>query len=164
MAAAVRTVEPSRYSFVTRPDLSDIPRFAELKQYWDRKRGARAMPTRADVDPAELREHLGWLYLIDVLPDLTDFRYRLLGSHMTEAYGRDSTGKTVSELYQESHPDYYQALMTLYRTVARDVVVARGQGSLHIVDKSYRGYDAVYLPLDRGDGTVATILAELQLR
>jgi hypothetical protein len=164
MTLAAQSVEPSGFSFVIEPDFSETPRLRDLKRYWDFKRGARKMPMRADIDPTELRDHLGWLYIIEVPRDLSDFRYRLLGSRITEAYGRDSTGKTVREIYGADHPDYCEALLMLYRTVARDAVVAKGRGSLSIVHKPFRGYDAIYLPLDRGDGTVGMILAEIQLR
>jgi len=86
------------YFSVLNPDLSDSPRFLDLKAYWDRKRGSRAMPVRADIDPLDLRTHLGSLVLIDVLPGMTDFGMRLIGSTIVEALGRDSTGKLLSPL------------------------------------------------------------------
>jgi hypothetical protein len=164
MPSASHTIELSRLDFVISPDLRDKPLLLDLKRYWDHKRGPRKMPTRADIDPLELSKHLGWLYLIDVFPDLSDFRYRLLGSHITEAYGRDSTGKTVREVYREENPEYCEAVLALYRMIARDAVVALGQGSLTVVAKPFREYDALYLPLDRGDGSVGIILAEMLFR
>jgi hypothetical protein len=133
-----------------------------LKQYWDAKRGARRMPARADIDPADLRMHLGWLELVDVLPDCSDFRFRLLGTRINEAFGRDVTGKLVTELYAEKDPDYCAVFLSHFRTVARDCAVVYGHGSLSIVGKPFRSYDSVSLPLDRGDGTVGMILSELQ--
>src|SRR5690348_16042599 len=81
------------YTYSLIPDISDNKRFVDLKAYWDRKRGARAMPLPKDIAPLELREHLGSLILIDVLPGAVDFRMRLVGTIITAAYGRDSTGK-----------------------------------------------------------------------
>ncbi len=100
------------YSSVFDPDLSDNPRFVELKAYWDRKRGGRAMPMRADIDPLDLRGHLGSLVLIDVLPGLADFRMRLIGSKIVEAYGRDSTGKLLSALTPARWPEESWAFTT----------------------------------------------------
>ena len=164
MAEPTHLIEPSDFRFVKNPDLSDSPPLREFKRYWDEKRGLRRMPARADIEPIELREHLGWIYLIDVFADLSDFRYRLLGSRITEIYGRDSTGRTVREVYEKDHPDYCRDVLTLYRVVAGEGVPARGQGSLRIVQKPFRGYDALYLPLGRGDRQAEMILAKLQFR
>ncbi|HUJ03619.1 MAG TPA: PAS domain-containing protein, partial [Rhizomicrobium sp.] len=49
------------------PSLAN-PVLSFLKAYWDRKRGERAMPARADIKPAEIKEHLGSIVLVDVLP------------------------------------------------------------------------------------------------
>ncbi|HUK11151.1 MAG TPA: PAS domain-containing protein [Stellaceae bacterium] len=157
------SVELSSINFVIAPYLRDKPQLLDLKRYWDRKRGARRMPTRVDIDPLELPQHLGWLYLIDVSPGLSDFRYRLLGSRITEAYGRDSTGRTVREVHEAENPDYCSAILALYRTIARDAIVAHEQGSLSVAAEQYRQYDVLYLPLDRGDGSVGMILAEMLL-
>jgi hypothetical protein len=41
-------------------------RFRRLYDYWHEKRGTRAMPSRADIDPLELKGVLGWVLLLDV--------------------------------------------------------------------------------------------------
>ena len=145
------------YSSVFDPDLSDNPRFLELKAYWDRKRGARAMPLRSDIDPLELRRHLGSLVLIDVLPGMTDFRMRLIGTRIVETYGRDSTGKLLSSL-KPIDPEWWRFCDGLYRAVAGRAVIARARGNLRMVGRDFRRFDSVLLPLDAG--TVGKILAE----
>ena len=147
------------YSYTLDPDISDNPRFLELKAYWDRKRGSRPMPARGDIDPLELRGHLGSLVLIDVLPGMTDFRMRLVGTTIAEAYGRDSTGKTLLDL-KPADINYWRFCVELYRAVAERKIVARSRGSLRTVGRDYRHFDALLLPLDAGDGTVGRILAE----
>jgi len=147
------------YSGVFDPDLSDNPRFLQLKAYWDRKRGGRAMPMRADIDPLELRGHVGSLVLVDVLPAMTDFRMRLIGSRIVEAYGRDSTGKLLSSL-KAADPDWWRFCDDLYRAIATRSVIARARGTLRMVGRDFRTFDSVLLPLDAGDGSVGMILAE----
>ncbi len=49
-----------------------------LRDYWDSKRAGRIMPSRGDIKPSEMKEHLGWIILQDVLPDYADFRYRVI--------------------------------------------------------------------------------------
>jgi hypothetical protein len=152
-------VQHENYAYTLDPDISDNARFVELKAYWDGKRGTRAMPERRDVDPLELRGHLGSLVLIDVLPGLIDFRMRLIGTNITRVYGRDSTGKAVSEL-KAADPEWWRFCDELYRAVAALRKIARARGTLQMVGKEFRHFDALLLPLDAGDGSVGMILAE----
>lgn len=82
-----------------RPDLSE-PRLAELYAYWDGKRAGRVMPTRADIDPLEMRPWLGHLLLIEIGADRR-FVYRLYGTAFVESFGIDMTGKSVDDLPAE---------------------------------------------------------------
>jgi hypothetical protein len=147
------------YSRVLNPDLSDNPRFLDLRAYWDAKRGTRTMPTRSDIDPLELRKHLGSLVLIDVLPGMTDFRMRLIGSTIVETLGRDSTGKLLSEL-KPADVNWWRFCHDLYSEIAGRAVIARARGNLRMVGRDFRSFDSVLLPLDAGNGTVGMILAE----
>lgn len=147
------------YVYALDPDIADNARFVALKGYWDEKRGARPMPRRADIDPIELRDHLGSLVMIEVLPGRTDFRMRLIGTTIAAAYGRDSTGKLLSEL-KPADPAWWRFCDELYRAVAERAVPARAQGDLRMVGRDYRRFDSLLLPLDAGDGTVGRILAE----
>ena len=147
------------YSSVLNPDLSDNPRLLDLKTYWDVKRGPRAMPARSDIDPLELRRHMGSLVLVDVLPGMTDFRMRLIGSRIVETLGRDSTGKLLSSL-KAADANWWRFCDGLYRAIARRAVTARARGNLRMVGRDFRTFDSVLLPLDAGDGTVGMILAE----
>jgi hypothetical protein len=149
------------YAYVLDPDVSDNATLQDLVAHWQRKRGPRRIPLRADIDPVELRKHVGSLVLIECLPEVDDFRYRLIGTSITQAYGRDSTGKTVRELYSTADAEYCAFLLNLYRTVVARQCLARGSGSLRVVGRDYRHFDTLLLPLDRGDGTVGWILNEV---
>ena len=155
----VHEVVHEKYSYQLDPDLSDNKRFAELKAYWDGKRGARPMPRRADIDPIELRDHLGSLVMIDVLPGAVDFRMRLIGTAIVSFYGRDSTGRLLSEL-KVADPEWWRFCDELYRAVAQQARIARARGTLRMVGKDYRRFEALLLPLDAGNGHVGMIMAE----
>jgi hypothetical protein len=64
-----------------------------LYHYWDRVRGDRPMPARADLRPEELRSLLPHLTLVET--DGDGYRYRLVGTAVAEALGRDLTGTRV---------------------------------------------------------------------
>jgi hypothetical protein len=151
----------SPFTALIDPDISDNPRFQDLVAYWQAKRGERALPLRRDVDPLQLKAHLGSLNIIECLPGLDDFRYRLIGTNIVAAYGRDSTGKTVREIYAVEDPEYCAFLLAVYREVATRQVMARLTVNLRPVNKTYRMADSLLLPLDGGDGSVGFILNEV---
>src|SRR3954471_8865936 len=68
-------------------------------EYWRGKAAGRAMPYRADIDPAELKPVLPALMLVDVVPDPRRFVYRLVGTHEVAGRGRDPTGLSVAEAF-----------------------------------------------------------------
>lgn len=148
----------SPYSYQLDPDLSDEPVFQKLATYWRAKRGDRDLPLRSDVDPLELKPYLGSLNLIDCLPELADFRYRLIGTNIVAAYGRDSTGKTVRDLYAVAEPEYCAFLLDVYRAVATRRTIARLTATLRPVHRDYRLADSLLLPLAGPDGPVSCIL------
>lgn len=69
-------------------------------RYWNEKRGARAMPARADIDPADLVPYLPTIMLVDVRPgrSITGgpvYAYRLVGTAEVAIRGKDPTGQLV---------------------------------------------------------------------
>lgn len=66
-------------------------------EYWNTKRGDRSMPSRADIDPSEIRDLLPGIILVDVAHDPTRLTYRLVGTDEVEARGSDPTGGDVRE-------------------------------------------------------------------
>jgi hypothetical protein len=66
-------------------------------EYWNAKRGDRLMPSRADIDPSEIRDLLPGIILVDVARDPLRLTYRLVGTDEVEARGSDPTGRDVRE-------------------------------------------------------------------
>ncbi len=77
------------------------PKLVRAHDYWQDKRGSRAMPSRTDLHPEEMTEILGSIILLDVSYDPLDFRYALFGSEIAEQYGYDCTGQSVREIQPE---------------------------------------------------------------
>lgn len=59
------------------------------------------VPFRA-LDPLDLKEALGTLVILEASEDFSDFRYRLYGTRVVEAFGKDLTGKSSRTLDTES--------------------------------------------------------------
>ena len=93
-------------------------RLRALFGYWREKRGDRAMPARADLDPLEIPTLLPIVGLVDVLDDGARFRYRLVGTEMVDADGHDPTGRFLDEALPDS--GYADYLIGLFREVTRE--------------------------------------------
>lgn len=111
--------------------------------YWDEKRGGRAMPAFADLDPLEFPWALGNLTLVDVLQAPRRYRYRLVGSRHASKLGMDMTGKLVD--------DFPSAAIRNILTQSYDEAVAAGE-PLHrtrwdVVAGVDHHYEALLLPL-----------------
>ncbi len=89
----------------------DDPDLQLLYEYWRAKRHGRAMPSRADIDPVELPGRL-WpaLVLLDVVRDgeRIRFRYRRVGTQVSEAIGREVTHQFIDEALpaRDGYRDY----------------------------------------------------------
>ncbi|MFC7053783.1 PAS domain-containing protein [Hansschlegelia quercus] len=92
----------------------------ELFGYWNRLRGARAAPERADVDPAEIRSILGDTFILAA--DVAEgFPFRLAGSGVCSVAGRELKNEPFLDLWRG--PDRATLLGSL-ATVSDDAAVA----------------------------------------
>ena len=69
----------------------------DLAALWQSKCVDGRLPARADFSPEVLRPWLGHVIMLDVIDGGRDFRYRLIGTHITRTLNRDYTGRLVSE-------------------------------------------------------------------
>jgi hypothetical protein len=73
-------------------------RVQQLHDYWQRKRGVRPMPARADIDPSEIKPLLPYVIIADVFTDPVRVRYRLAGTAICDAFGCNIAGRWLDEL------------------------------------------------------------------
>ena len=52
----------------------------EFLSYWDSIRHGKSMPGRQDIDPGDIPAMLPFVFLVDVVDEGDDFRYRLVGT------------------------------------------------------------------------------------
>ncbi|HSM95503.1 MAG TPA: PAS domain-containing protein, partial [Rhizomicrobium sp.] len=102
------------------PSSPQHPALAFLKTYWDQKRGSRAMPTRAELRPAEMKQYVRALVLVDALPGYANFRYRTIGTDVTEMIFANATGKHVRETFAPLGQEAVDLAIAGYRKVAED--------------------------------------------
>jgi hypothetical protein len=73
------------------------PKLRVLLAYWNDKRGTRAMPARADIDPLDVPPILPNIVLVDVTGDPPRFRFRVVGTDIVFRYGAELTGRDLEQ-------------------------------------------------------------------
>lgn len=134
------------------------PRAQRLYRYWRSISPSGALPGRQHFDPVDIPDLLSCLWLLDVQRAPFRLRYRLAGTTIVEAIGREVTGQWLDE----AHPDIEDRAGFLARYSG---VVERGQPSWR---KGYprlwahRDFDLVenlLLPFARDGQTVDMLCA-----
>ncbi|MEQ9638925.1 MAG: PAS domain-containing protein [Alphaproteobacteria bacterium] len=135
--------------------------FDSLMEYWESKRAGAALPSRADIDPLDLPEHLPNLCLIEVHDPPLRMRYRLVGTAIVEQLHRDSTHRWYHELYSA---DDMAFLESMYRRMMRDRRPLRTFGRSRYADSDYYDFEMLSLPLASDNETVDMVLGKLVFR
>ncbi|MBT6429275.1 MAG: PAS domain-containing protein, partial [Rhodospirillaceae bacterium] len=136
-------------------------RLAEILDFWRKACTGRTMPTRQDIDPLTIPPHLlAHIELIDVLtePELR-FRWRLIGTHVTTAVGRDCTGMYFDELYPAED---FETVSGPFKWVAENAKPLRWHGTSGFIGRDWQAYEGVYLPLSSNGATVDMIFCGVQ--
>ncbi|MBX3445176.1 MAG: PAS domain-containing protein [Parvibaculaceae bacterium] len=122
------------------------PKLAALHAWWRAKQEAKAgaLPSRGDVDPAELRHMLPHIALVDVLRDPLDWRYRLVGTRLVEVMGGERTGKRMRELLT---PPAIEGSVVLMTRLLETRMPLAFTGTLYWLEREYVGFHALALPL-----------------
>lgn len=77
------------------------PKIAAIHAYWQSRRpAADRLPGRAAIDPTEIPALLPHIFLLDVLEHPLRFRYRLVGSKLVLAGGRELTGRLMEDVHE----------------------------------------------------------------
>lgn len=133
------------------------PILLELYRYWDMKRGARAFPSRADIDPIEIRRVLPHVVLTDVFREPLRLRYRLVGTAIIDLFDMgELTGRWIDEA---TYGDWAQSLHSVYSVVIDTGKPARAFGEL----RQFKGHEwitleDIFLPLGETDDLVTMVM------
>jgi hypothetical protein len=139
-----------------------------LARHWVQLRGARAMPSRADLDPLNIPVRaLPFVFMVDVVRDIGAggigareargdgeplLTYRLIGTGITRMAGRDLTGQEIGAVHYGEHGarmrEPFCKVLESGRAMCSASVTAWA-------DRAFRA-ETVYLPL--GHGAVVDIV------
>ncbi len=132
-------------------------RLRALFGYWREKRGDRAMPARADLDPLEIPTLLPIVGLVDVLDGGARFRYRLVGTEMVDVSGHDPTGRFLDEALPDS--GYADYLIDMFREVTRERRPLYGESDFRGQGRIECRVRRLLMPLSRDGRAVDMIFA-----
>lgn len=131
-----------------------LPEQKEVFDYWHTCRGRRAMPSRADINPARLKKHLPTVSLLNVVDENT-FSVRLAGTGIREILDEEITGRYLSDIDFKEHQAYWQAA---HHRVATEKRPAQGVAPVTWRDKGNLFVFWLRLPLSSDGQKVEMIL------
>ena len=127
----------------------------DLYDYWNKLRGLRAAPDRADIEPTAIREVLADTFMIDVDPG-REFPIRLAGTRFNGLFDAEQKGRPFLHLWRAEERRNIAAVLT---TVADGAcpVVAGGVAAPPGQDEG-GSFEFLFLPLRYHGKTHARIL------
>jgi hypothetical protein len=120
------------------------------------------MPSRADIEPIEMKALLPRLFMVNVAYHPMCFRYRLIGTDIVTLAGRDITGQAVDE---STFGEDALVVQSLYGTVvaSRHPVAVRGRATW-LRGREWMKFESLLLPLSSDEKTVDIILGAFHNR
>ncbi|WP_259781147.1 PAS domain-containing protein [Aestuariispira ectoiniformans] len=131
----------------------------DLYQYWHGNCAGKAVLPRDRFDPVDIPRLLSRLILLDVIDQGQDFRYRVVGTDVVGAIGRDFTGERLTD-YHKGHEDI--SVINGYKILLETGEPQLETRSLTSVGRDYVTYERLLLPMARNSQKVDTILAGLE--
>ncbi len=96
------------------------PSSLELYSYWNARRGAKAAPYRSEIEPADIRDILADIFILDV-EGPENYVWRLAGTRLCTLHCRELKGRNF---LSDWTGDTAEPMRTLLRTVVEKNLVA----------------------------------------
>lgn len=131
------------------------PRIKALYDYWNGLRRDRAMPARADIDPAGIPKLLPYVIMYDVKAE-GGYAIRLVGEEVVNFVGRNATGGPAGTVMSARSAEM---IVQILDTVTRERAPRFRAGKAHWhPGKAYRDFEACFLPLSADGESVNIVL------
>jgi hypothetical protein len=89
--------------------------------YWNKKRGNRPAPERADIDPTEIRHALSDTFMLAA--DFVDqLRFRIAGTRVCALFGREIKGEAFAALWSETSAKAIEDVLAIVTNEATGAV------------------------------------------
>ena len=120
------------------------PSSRELHAYWDKKRGARPAPERADIEPSAIRGVLSDAFII-ALNRSAGHPFRLAGTRVCALYNREMKGESFLSLWTIASRPLISSLLTILADESIGTVAAVAAQN---TDGDSLDLELLLLPLD----------------
>jgi hypothetical protein len=134
------------------------PVLQQLHKHWHRQRGARTMPARPDIDVAEIPTLLPHMFVIDVLENPRELRFRVAGAHMRQALGEELTGRHIAGAFP---PDFGGEVKAIWSRVVDQKTPVRSWGDLRVPGKEFLKWEGAAMPLSSDSAAVNMLLGSV---
>ncbi|MGI9402194.1 MAG: PAS domain-containing protein [Rhizobiaceae bacterium] len=127
----------------------------ELFDYWNTIRAGRAAPERSEVEPSDVRTILGDTFILEVSLQLRSISFRLAGTRLCAAHGKELKGLGFLALWQEEDNfDIARAVNRVYQEFEPMLLCYTAISE----DNRTVEYESIMLPLMPAAGGNARIL------
>lgn len=133
----------------------DHPLLQRLYQFWLERRGARTMPSRADIVPELIPDLLPHVYIVEVLLSPRRFRVRLAGSSVVTEFGEHITGCFIDELDLD---ELSAPILQDYERAAREGRPVATRWNYTKRSGRHLAYERLLLPLSENEVDVTRLL------
>ena len=118
----------------------------DLFRYWDLLRNGRPAPERGEIEPGEIRSILGDTFILEMSLQFRTVAFRLAGTRLCTAYGRELKGLGFLALWSEN--DNYE-VAKLVSFVYRDNQPVMLSYAAQNGNGRFLEYEMLLLPLAR---------------
>lgn len=126
-----------------------------LAGYWLARRGERAMPARADIDPLDIPWVLARIWLCDYQPAEQRFHFRLAGEKINGYWACSLRGRYLDEVVPLAR---YDQASGAFLSAVRGPRIVHDSCEIRLADKLFATGERIILPLSDDGETVSGLL------
>ena len=144
------------------PDQLVSPLLNDVYAAWQRVGAGRMAPRRDEITPAVLRSALPAVWMMDVIDEGADFRFRFAGDRVIRFMGRRYAGTLLSTLLDDA---YFQRMrLLLLECVQTRRPTAFGPGRTRMKGKDFLETEVVVLPLSDDGEAIVSLFGAMDIR
>ncbi len=116
----------------------------ELYAYWDKQRGGRSAPERADIEPGAIRQALSDIFMLETADAAGGPSFRLAGTRVCALFGRELKGESFLNLWSQGSR---QSIADLLKIAADESIGTVAGVTAENVDGERADLELLLLPL-----------------